>query len=157
MKYEQLWNSETDKQQTKFVNGEIETNKSRVMIEKSKIDFSVKVLCPFCLNVNTLDKFQKDRAWYKCPDCNQLLTVKTCVSIIKMNPKQFAKWVFEYRLSGFFGKIDFKKWNTKLWELGVSKEFWEEYKLLRGDSTQEEEQEINDDYDAMLKNTEKEE
>jgi transposase-like protein len=154
LKYEQLWNSETDKQQTKFVNGQIETNKSRVMIEKSKIDFSVKVLCPFCLNVNTLDKFKKDRAWYKCPKCNSLLIAKTCVSIIKMNPKQFAKWVFEYRLSGFFSKIKFKEWTQKLYELGVSQEFWEEYKLLRGDITKEEEEKENSDYEAYQKNEE---
>ena len=125
MKYEQLWNSETDKQQTKFVNGHIEANKSSVMLKKPIIDFNTRVLCPFCLNDDTLDKFRKDRAWFECPKCKNLLTLKTCANIIKMNPKQFAKWVFEYRLSGFFGKINFKEWNTKLWELGVSQEFWE--------------------------------
>jgi hypothetical protein len=67
-----------------------------------------------------------------------------------MNPKQFAKWVFEYRLSGFFSKINFKEWNQKLWELGVSQEFWEEYKLLRGDTTKEEEEKFNE-YDNQVK------
>lgn len=150
MKYEQLWNSETDKQQTIFVNGQIQKNNRKYIIEKPKIDFNTKVLCPFCLTDNTLDKFAKDRAWYKCPNCNNLLTLKTCVNIIKMNPKQFAKWVFEYRLSGFFSKIKFKEWNQKLWELGVSQEFWEEYKLLRGDTTKEEEEKFNE-YDNQVK------
>jgi uncharacterized CHY-type Zn-finger protein len=157
MKYEQQIRTQEDKYQTVFQNGQIIQNKSFLIINNPTIDFTKKVLCPFCLNVNTLDKFKKDRAWYICPNCKQLLTVKTCVSIMKMNPKQFALWVFNYRLSGFFGKIKFKEWTQKLYELGVSQEFWEEYKSLRGDITKDEEQKENDDYNAMLKNTEKEE
>jgi hypothetical protein len=145
-----------DKFQTNFNNGEIELNNSSYAVKKSVIDFNTKVLCPYCLTDNTLDKFKKDRQWYICPYCKNKLITKTLLNIIKMNPKEFAMWVFNYRLSGFFSKINFKEFNKKLYQFGISQEFWAEYKNLRGDTTKEEEQNINNDYEAMLKNTEKE-
>ena len=90
-----------------------------------------------CLNDNTFDKFKKDRAWYICPKCKNLLTVKTCLSIIKMDVEQYAKWVFLYRLSGFFKKVDFEQWTNKMYEMGISFKFWKEYKRLKGEESYE--------------------
>jgi hypothetical protein len=127
-----------DKQQTKFnTDSKMIKNDYKFKIDRPTIDFSQLILCPFCLNANTYSKFVKDRAWITCPNCKELLTVKTALTIIKMNPEEYAKWVFIYRHSGFFQKIDFKKWNQKLKEIGINIEFWEVYKRLKGEEQAE--------------------
>jgi hypothetical protein len=58
----------------------------------------------------------------------------------EMNVEDFARWVFEYRLSGFWEKVfpNFETWNKKLKDLGINYEFWENYKRLKGDNESEE-------------------
>jgi hypothetical protein len=71
-----------------------------------------------------------------------LLFVKDCTNI------EYAKWVYEYRLSGFFTKLksgnnSFEKWNKKMKELGINYEFWDEYKKLKGEDVEPQEPEFN--------------
>lgn len=94
--------------------------------------------CPFCLTES--NKFIQDRQFIKCNNCNNLMTKKTLLFIKNCSNEEFAKWVYNYRQSGFFQgffqkiKPDFKTWLQKLYELGISYEFWETYKKLKGDN-----------------------
>jgi len=104
----------------------------------STFDFSKQVLCPFCLEYNALFSFIKKRGFFECPVCHNDMMLKTLVK--EMNIADFARWVYEYRLSGFWDKVypNFESWNNKLWKLGIAKEFWENYKRLKGDNNPEE-------------------
>jgi len=60
------------------------------------------------------------------------MVLKTLDTIRKMEVKEFAFWVYEYRLNGFFKKIDFKQWTQQLYLMGISKQFWEHYRNFKG-------------------------
>jgi cupin superfamily acireductone dioxygenase involved in methionine salvage len=76
------------------------------------------------------------------------MKVKTILFIQDCSNQEYAQWVYNYRLSGFFSKINFEKWNKKLKDLGIAYEFWEEYKKLKGEENQEEKQ---NSYDYLEK------
>jgi len=66
------------------------------------------------------------------------MRVKTILYIQECSNQEYARWVYEYRLSGFFKKINFDLWAKKLKDLGIAYEFWEEYKKLKGEDNQTE-------------------
>ena len=128
-----------DKEQTQLdKNGCIPNPYKNAQKTYATFDFSKKVLCPFCLEYNEMFRFIKKRGFFICPVCGNDMMFRTLVK--EMDIPDFARWVFEYRLSGFFQKVypSFKEWNNKLWNLGIAKEFWENYKKLRGDNENEE-------------------
>jgi hypothetical protein len=61
----------------------------------------------------------------------------TLYFLSQMNISEFAQWVYNYRLNGFFDKIDFANWNKQLKLNGISTEFWEEYRKYKGESQDE--------------------
>jgi hypothetical protein len=97
------------------------------------------LICPFCLTPQYLSQFSFDRGYYKCPKCKSRTTEKTLSLMFdifnfpKINIDEFAKWVFGYRVNGFFQKVNFQEWNKKLHDLGVSYDFWDYYKKLKGE------------------------
>lgn len=129
-----------DKQQMQFaIDGTLIINKK--LIDENTpiialINESNYYLCPFCLEVSN-KYIIESHALIKCPNCNNQMKLKTLLFIKDCSNIEFAKWVFDYRLSGFFKKINFEKWSKKLKELGMSLEFWEEYKKLKCDNQED--------------------
>jgi hypothetical protein len=104
------------------------------------------LICPFCLSKSQPSKYllrEKNRYNAKCPICKNGVLFKTLFSMLKWTPKQFADFVFGYRLSGFWGKIQpsFKEWNNRLYALGFGFgiEFWNRNKELKGEEIDNEE------------------
>lgn len=120
----------------------ITENKSLSIIEKGDKKFNDVVLCPFCLNSNELGNFYFRKGFRVCPNCSANLKLSTLSEITNLD--KFVKFVFNYRFNGFWSKIcldvkpitsetRFKTWNNRLYLLGLSFDFWEKYKNLRGD------------------------
>lgn len=114
----------------------------------AKIFFADKVkdkmvICPFCLNIEYLSSYILDKGLYKCKYCKNRMTEKTLNIIFdifnqqKIDIAAYALWVYNYRLSGFFEKVDFKYWNNQMWKMSISQEFWDNYKRLKGESKKE--------------------
>ena len=80
---------------------------------------------------------------FKCPNCSNFTRLKTLLFVKDCTNQEYAKWVFDYRLSGFFKKINFELWTKKMHKLGMSYEFWEKYKELKGEN-------INEDKDELI-------
>ena len=136
----------------------------RLITEKG-IDPFLNVRCPFCLSHLPLTKFlitrydRKgrskgfDRGKGKCPECGQGMRLQTFMSMrtwmLAKAPEEgvllYAAWVYEYRRSGFFQKIKFAQFNSMLKSMGWSRDFWDEYKRLKGDLPSAEEQDRVDD------------
>lgn len=124
-----------DKEQTQLTKNGCESNNREYAEKQYHNDNPEKiVLCPFCLTQNQILRFVKKRGLLKCPICeNEMMLISL---IKKMDIEEFAKWVFNYRLSGFWQKVypNAKEWFKKLYELGISKEFWDVYNRLKGES-----------------------
>ena len=138
---------EYDKKQLQFaLDGSIIINKT-VLNEQTPIDAIINeqnyYLCPFCLEKS--NKYTiKNKGLICCPNCLVDMKVKTILFVQDCSNQEYAQWVYNYRLSGFFSKINFEKWNKKLKDLGIAYEFWEEYKKLKGEENQEEKQKSYD-------------
>lgn len=125
----------------------ITKNKSFLIENKPKIEFDMVVLCPFCLMSYELDKFSLRKGLRVCPNCGSKLKLSTLAEISDLD--RFVEFVFHYRFSGFWSKIcldvlenenrdaRFREWNKRLRNLGLSLQFWEKYKNLKGDSDTE--------------------
>ena len=98
-------------------------------------------ICPFCLE-NSNKFIIENKGLIKCPNCSNFMKLKTLLFIKDCSNFEYAQWVFDYRLSGFFKKINFELWIKKMHELGMSCEFWEKYKELKGESEKENKDEI---------------
>jgi len=126
-----------DKAQTELDEKGLHPNTKFYAIKKLEIKYDEKILCPFCFNYDEFQLFNKEGRLYKCPICKNCITLKTANDIRFMTSEQFAKWVFDYRLSGFWDKIinkDFKEWNKRLYDVGFGFgiNFWDNYKILKG-------------------------
>lgn len=121
-----------DKEQTTLTENGYKINNNVFCQKQIKINFDEKVICPFCLIRNNFSNFKKEGNLYNCPNCKNRITIKTLYNIRNMEVKEFAFWVYEYRLNGFFKKIDFKQWTQQLYLMGISKQFWEHYKSFKG-------------------------
>lgn len=119
----------------------IQENKYKyAKITEKGIDPFRNTTCPFCLSYVRLrlflisNKKGYDRGLGKCPECGQKMKLKTLVMMETCEPEEYAKFVFEYRRSGFWQKIKFASWKDRLKIMKWTKRFWDEYKRLRGDS-----------------------
>ena len=113
-----------------------------VAVERTKevkvhIEYKTTIYyCPFCLHYGRHEEFETKTAKGKpskkirCPECQNGMLNMTLTE--KMDAEKYAEWVFMYRSSGFWQKCPFKKWKDRLYKLGMSKKFWEKYKLLKG-------------------------
>ncbi len=109
------------------------------------LDPSLKVTCPFCLGLNQLRLFListkkgYDRGKGKCPLCGQIMHLRTLVKVMT-SPEQYAAFAQPYAKMGFWKKVSFDVWKRRLKMMGWTERFWNEYRRLRGD-VEEEEQE----------------
>ena len=100
-----------------------------------------EVSCVFCLYTTKLQKFFKTDAkgrtiaLVECPECHNKMRLKTLLT--DMTPQEYAKFVYGYRLSGFWQKAPFATFTKRLREMGISNEFWSEYKKLKGEDTEQ--------------------
>lgn len=134
MDYKQVEKAKYDAQQyTLNPDLSIIINQRKYAKKEMEKDFTKIVMCPFCLNTTELWRFKFNGGLRICQNCLNRMRLETLIKISSI--EEFAKFVFNYRFSGFWDKIypDFKAWNKKLFELGLSLEFWEEYKKLKGD------------------------
>ena len=110
-----------------------------VTITEKGIDPFKKTTCPFCLSFSQLRTFlistKKgfDRGKGSCPICGLGMQLQTLVKMEKWTAKEYAEFVFNYRTSGFWQKIQpfFQTWKKHLSMMGWTKEFWDEYKKRR--------------------------
>jgi hypothetical protein len=106
-------------------------------IDKVKDSF---IFCPFCLKASQYSNYKIVTGFYECPFCKNKMSEKTLDMAFdvftsgNLTPIDFAKWVYGYRLNGFFKKIDFTEWSKKLKELEIALEFWDEYHKLKGEN-----------------------
>lgn len=109
---------------------------------QAKAEFDTIVMCPFCLKSYQLGFFPIKKGLRVCPNCNAQLRATTLTEITNLD--KFVEFVFNYRFNGFWSKIcleikpitkdtRFNEWYKRLRDLGLSFEFWEKYKLLKGD------------------------
>ena len=149
--YKEILQLEYDKKQMQFsLDGTLIKNQ-RIVNEQTPIDALINDknfwICPFCLE--TSNKFIiENKGLIKCPNCLNGMRIKTLLFVKECSNQEYARWVYEYRLSGFFSKLNsgnssFEKWNKKMQELGFSTEFWDEYKKLKGEDTESPEPEFN--------------
>lgn len=133
-------------------------HKFAIITEKG-IDPFKNTTCPFCLGISRLRLFlistKKgfDRGKGKCPLCGQGMRLQTLVKMETWKPEEYAAFVFGYRTSGFWQKIDFATWKKRLGLMGWTQPFWDEYKRLRGDGsdalTEEEKRQVKE-YEKMF-------
>jgi len=135
---------EYDKKQLQFaLDGTLIINQ-KVVNEDTPINALINSsnfwICPFCLE--TSNKFTiESHGLVRCNNCSVDMKVKTLLFVKDCSNEDYAKWVFNYRLSGFFHKVNFEKWNQKMKDLGISFEFWDEYKKLKGENEEFEKKE----------------
>lgn len=108
-------------------------------------------MCPFCLHADYYFRFEvklksgKTSGRCLCPDCGRKMMRESLTK--SMSVEEYAQWVFDYSRSGFWQKINFKVWNERLYQLGISREFWDKYKSLKGETVYNE----DDDYRDYLR------
>lgn len=96
--------------------------------------------CPFCLGYSRLRAFLQstkkgfNRKAGKCPLCGKGANLDTLIKMETWTAEEYAKFVFDYRSSGFWQKINFSQWKDRLKIMGWTQIFWDAYKQLRGDS-----------------------
>lgn len=128
-----------DKKQTILSPKGCSPNPNKYATYIDKHDFTSVVMCPFCLRKDFLHTFEHKSGLYICSECGNKMMLNTLVK--KMDVRDFARWVYEYRKNGFFQKVypDFKEWSKRLNDMGISYDFWEFYKELRGDVVENDE------------------
>lgn len=126
--------------QTKLsINGSIPNNSKIAENHIKNIVKGKMLICPFCLNTSYLSQFTTDKNLYKCKYCGNKMQEETLKKIFimfnqqKIDVEAFAKWVYGYRLNGFFQKIKFEEWNNKLKDLEIGIDFWYYYKRFKGE------------------------
>jgi len=93
--------------------------------------------CPFCLYYGRIEQFEyrtpkgNVSKGVKCPECDNKMLRRSLTT--PMNAEQYAEWVYNYRLSGFWRKVNFSKWKERLYKLGLAYKFWMRYRELKGD------------------------
>jgi predicted RNA-binding Zn-ribbon protein involved in translation (DUF1610 family) len=111
-------------------------------------DNVTKFLCPFCLHPDYYFRFQvtlksgKVSGKYLCPECGKTMRRESLTK--NMLPEEYAEWVYEYSGFGFWQKINFKQWNERLYQLGISRPFWDKYKSLKGEKVYADDEDYRD-------------
>lgn len=122
--------------------GHLESLRIAALKAQTGLDLNSLLPCPFCLNENTAQKFlvstkkgiSSSRA--QCPSCGEGMLFRTLTR--KWTAEVYAKWVFDYSHSGFWKKINFEIWKTRLAERGWAETFWDVYKQLKAENPREE-------------------
>lgn len=143
-KYAREEKSRWDKEQTILIGHGIAKNPHHYARKLILFTFSnkLKVFCPFCLYQDEMNKFfiitekQKiHKSLGKCPECKNEMMLLTLMNMNEYTMQEYAKFVFNYRLTGFWKKCPFDKWKERLKNFADFQDFWDEYKRLKGEET----------------------
>jgi hypothetical protein len=153
-KYLRDQKSQFDAHQAKFNTKGIATTKNNdIVAEVSMVDTTQHVMCPFCLYEGKLQQFLIStnkgisQSMAKCPECGNGMYMKSLTA--NMTPESYAEWCYGYSRSGFWKKVPFERWKTRLAAIGWAQPFWDRYKALKGDSDVE-------NYEAYVERTQTE-
>jgi len=109
------------------------------LINKKEITYNLNGIysCSFCLFEGKFNEFlPTSKINLKvCPECKNRMWRSTILE--KKTIKEFAEWVFNYAKSGFWEKCNFEVFNDRLYKRGLSKQFWDRYKELKGEYIEE--------------------
>jgi len=145
-KYVREQKAYADKQQTTFdILGKLKP--SQMQQAKTVVDIKTDqiVACAYCLWQGALYKFLiKTKKGYhqsqaQCPSCGNKQLIRTLTT--DMTPEEYAEWMYSNMQYGGWSKVPFTKWKERLAELGWSQRFWLKYRQLKGEETQETEEE----------------
>jgi transcription elongation factor Elf1 len=134
-KYLRQERAKADKAQTRFTDQGF-IFRPRLIVKHEHLDINETVNCPFCLFEAPLRKFLVSTkkglsvGKAKCPDCDNTMFMDTLTA--ERTIQEYALWCFDYAKSDFWGKVPFQKFKMRLKMLGVSQEFWDKYKQLKG-------------------------
>jgi len=122
----------SDNCQTQFTEIGIKQNDSP-LARITTVNYAQKVFCPFCLHRDSLRHFVVNKRLGNCPECENNMLITTLLRMLKWNPKDYAKFVYEYPFALFWSKCSnkFEIWKKRLYNLNMSYEFWETYKYLK--------------------------
>lgn len=132
--------------------GQLLEKRARVVVEVASVDVSRVVFCPFCLFEGKLQRFLVStkegisRSKAECPECEAGMLMSSVVHVWK--PEEYAQWVFAYARRGFWQKCKWAIWRKRLLERGWSESFWDRYKELKAEATEEGEPESYTEYMA---------
>ena len=88
-------------------------------------------MCPFCLYRTFFKDFATRKKLLECPECKERFRTQSLILVSdNMSAEKYAEWVFGYG-KYFWKKIDFKKFNDRLWKYGISREFWDSYHMMK--------------------------
>lgn len=113
-------------------------------------------LCPFCLYNSTADKFAVStgsgfhKGLGQCPRCKNKSQWKTLKRV--WTARQFAEWCYAYSCEGFWSKVSYKDFLEGLRKVHALDTFWNRYRELKGDNTDE-----NESYPEYLDRKQREE
>ena len=118
---------------------------------------AVKYLCPFCLHSGYIHEYTHklksggESKRLHCPECDVEMRKESLTD--HKTIEEYAEWVFNYSMSGFWKKCPFDKFNDRLYKLGMSYRFWKKYKELKGNKDKEQtyEEHMMDYQDEWLK------
>lgn len=127
----------TDKNQARF------TTEGTCLLPPSPLplhtlNLNLTVTCPFCLHQAKLRQFLISTkkgistARALCRNCNNTMNMNSLTN--EMTIEEYARWCFNYSLSGFWQKVPFTRWSTRLREFGWAREFWDNYKRFKGET-----------------------
>ena len=109
--------------------------KPSYFIQTKQLDLMQEVSCVFCLYTTKLQKFFKTDAkgrtiaLVECPECHNKMRLKT---LLRHDSQEYAKFVYGYRLSGFWQKCPFATFTKRLRAMGISNEFWSGVQKIEG-------------------------
>jgi len=112
------------------------------------------VFCPLCLVGNIVQKFlvsgKKGISQSKalCPACGVGMMLRNVIR--DWTAESYADWVFGYSKSGFWQKIKFADWSKNLKEKGWTRAFWDRYKMLKGESSEDSDRDAGEQWEEAF-------
>jgi hypothetical protein len=141
-RYKMQQHSKEDKRQTRFdMAGKLKQPVPQITIGATVIDYTQRVMCPFCLHADKLQAFltagtpKSPYSRAVCPECKNGMRMSSLTS--EWTPEQYAEFVYPYAGSGFWQKCKFSIWKKRLAQIGWTQRFWDRYKQLKGEDTTE--------------------
>jgi len=157
-KYLREQRADEDKQQTRLGPiGLLEPSEMQKAKTETGPNYTQKVMCAYCLWQGPLHKFlistkkgfHKSQA--KCPDCGNGQLIRTLTA--DMTPEEYAEWMFFNIGYGGWQKVPFNKWKERLAQLGWARQFWDRYKTLKAEYTEEDKypQDSQEQYEEFMR------
>jgi hypothetical protein len=101
---------------------------------------NIRVVCPWCLNATTADKFtQINYRTYKpyktfvCSECGQRMKESTAFIVDKLGPEGYSEWLWENVFSfKAYEKVKWEILKERVRDMGFEDVFWETWRTMKG-------------------------